>query len=181
MCIPVFADCVFRLLFLCPCDFIDSYSSRSVQPCDSGVLEFAFLMLFAVGWLFPILFWYFNQKGFLGCHILLQISTWCEPLMLSDKVPKNISVRSSFVTETATKTGMIMVLGEINSKAEVNYQKVVRETIRDIGYDDSCKGNSISPTVRYLNCLRHVFACLDFVNVWVWHVYFIKDIFQTYI
>ncbi|KAI0223571.1 S-adenosylmethionine synthase [Lamellibrachia satsuma] len=42
--------------------------------------------------------------------------------------------------ETATKTGMIMVLGEISSKAEVNYQKVVRETIHGIGYDDSCKG-----------------------------------------
>ena len=36
---------------------------------------------------------------------------------------------------------MIMILGEINSHAVVNYQKVVRETIHKIGYDDSSKGS----------------------------------------
>ena len=55
-----------------------------------------------------------------------------------------------------------MVLGEINSKAEVNYQKVVRETIRGIGYDDSCKGNDLS---HHVNSLRRVlFVFLFFQN-----------------
>jgi S-adenosylmethionine synthetase len=42
--------------------------------------------------------------------------------------------------ETAAKTGMIMVLGEITTKAILDYQKIIRDTIKKIGYDDSSKG-----------------------------------------
>ena len=33
-----------------------------------------------------------------------------------------------------------MVFGEITTKASIDYQKVIRETIKQIGYDDSSKG-----------------------------------------
>jgi S-adenosylmethionine synthetase len=47
---------------------------------------------------------------------------------------------SKVACETAAKTGMIMVFGEITTKAQLDYQKVIRETIKEIGYDDSSKG-----------------------------------------
>jgi len=47
----------------------------------------------------------------------------------------------SFVAcETATKTNMVLVFGEITTKANVNYEDVVREACRQIGYDDEKKG-----------------------------------------
>ncbi len=42
--------------------------------------------------------------------------------------------------ETAVKTGFVMLLGEISTTANVNFDKLVRKVLIDIGYDDSRKG-----------------------------------------
>ena len=42
--------------------------------------------------------------------------------------------------ETATTTGIVMVLGEITTTTYVEFQNVVRETIREIGYTDARYG-----------------------------------------
>lgn len=42
--------------------------------------------------------------------------------------------------ETVTKTGMIMVFGEISSRAHIDYQTIIRDTVKRIGFDDSSKG-----------------------------------------
>lgn len=47
---------------------------------------------------------------------------------------------SRVACETATKTGFVMLLGEITTSANPNFDELVRDVVRDIGYDDSAKG-----------------------------------------
>jgi len=47
---------------------------------------------------------------------------------------------SRVACETATKTGYIMLLGEITTKAFVNFDELVRKVIIEIGYDRAKKG-----------------------------------------
>lgn len=69
----------------------------------------------------------------------------------SDKICDNISdaildalmaqdPMSRVACETTITTNFVMVMGEITTKASVDYEKIVRETIREIGYDDDVKG-----------------------------------------
>jgi S-adenosylmethionine synthetase len=54
--------------------------------------------------------------------------------------------RSRVACETMVTTGIAIIAGEITTKAQVNYPDVVRETIREIGYDDPAMG------FDHLNC-----------------------------
>jgi S-adenosylmethionine synthetase len=47
---------------------------------------------------------------------------------------------SRVACETATKTGFVLVMGEVTTKANVNITEIVRKTVTEIGYDDSEKG-----------------------------------------
>ncbi|HEX9019475.1 MAG TPA: methionine adenosyltransferase [Anaerolineaceae bacterium] len=47
---------------------------------------------------------------------------------------------SRVACETATKTGFVMVLGEITTHAFINFDELVRKVVKGIGYDDTAKG-----------------------------------------
>jgi S-adenosylmethionine synthetase len=47
---------------------------------------------------------------------------------------------SRVACETATKTGFVVLLGEITTNAHINFDELVRKVINEIGYDDSAKG-----------------------------------------
>ncbi len=68
-----------------------------------------------------------------------------------DKISDNISdaildalmeqdPMSRVACETAITTDYVLVMGEITTKAKVDYEKIARETIREIGYDSDEKG-----------------------------------------
>ena len=47
---------------------------------------------------------------------------------------------SRVACETAVTTGLVLVMGEVTTQGYVDIQKIVRDTIREIGYDASEKG-----------------------------------------
>jgi len=47
---------------------------------------------------------------------------------------------SRVACESAAKTGFVLLLGEITTRAQINFDELARKVILDIGYDDSTKG-----------------------------------------
>ncbi|GAB4495291.1 MAG: methionine adenosyltransferase [Anaerolineales bacterium] len=48
--------------------------------------------------------------------------------------------RSRVACESATKTGFVLVFGEITTNAQINFDELVRKVVLEIGYDSSEKG-----------------------------------------
>ncbi|MFA5999441.1 MAG: methionine adenosyltransferase [Candidatus Paceibacterota bacterium] len=51
-----------------------------------------------------------------------------------------VDIKSRVGCETLVTTGLVVVAGEITSRAQLDIQKIVRDTIKDIGYDDPDTG-----------------------------------------
>jgi len=47
--------------------------------------------------------------------------------------------KSRVAVESLIKTGMVVVAGEVTTTANINYEKIIRKVVCDIGYDDSRK------------------------------------------
>ena len=60
---------------------------------------------------------------------------------------------SRVACEVTAATGQIMIFGEITTKALVDYTKIVRDTVRDIGYTGSEMGFD-ADTCAVINCLN---------------------------
>ena len=58
---------------------------------------------------------------------------------------------SKVACETATKDNMVMVFGEITTEAKLDYDKIVRAQVREIGFD-SFKDDLASVDSKGLSC-----------------------------
>ena len=47
---------------------------------------------------------------------------------------------SKVACEAVTKSNMVLIVGELTTSATINIEQIVRERIKEIGYDDEKKG-----------------------------------------
>jgi len=87
-----------------------------------------------------------------------------------DKISDNISdaildalmeqdPMSRVACETAITTDYVLIMGEITTKAKVDYEKIARETIREIGYDSDEKGFNCDTCSSRLTVSRYCNGC----------------------
>ncbi len=93
-----------------------------------------------------------TRKGqilFLGglCTYEYHLYDFAQPDKLCDQISDAVldacleqDPTSRVACETAAKTGFVLLLGEITTKAQVNFDELARRVITEIGYDDNEKG-----------------------------------------
>src|SRR2546430_1832533 len=62
--------------------------------------------------------------------------------LISDSVLDAVFTQDPYgrvACEAATKSGLVVVLGEVTTTAQFDAQDIVREVLKEIGYDDSSK------------------------------------------
>ncbi|KAG9493256.1 hypothetical protein GDO78_001255 [Eleutherodactylus coqui] len=84
------------------------------------------------------------RAAFFLCHSLLGKDT---PTKICGQVSNAVVFShlkhdpdAKVACETVSKTEVILLAGEITSRASVDYQRIVRDTIKHISYDVSSKG-----------------------------------------
>jgi len=58
---------------------------------------------------------------------------------------------SKVACETATKGRTVMILGEITTKSKCIMEKVIRDAIKEVGYDDEKKGMDFKKACVMIN------------------------------
>ena len=69
-----------------------------------------------------------------------------------------------FFVECSTKANLVMVFGEITTKAKLDYVKIVRDTLEYIGYDDEEHG-IVLLSMLLCNCYCYITQPLITVHV----------------
>jgi len=77
---------------------------------------------------------------------------------------------SRVACETCTKTGMVMIFGEITTSATVNYEQVIREALKDIGYDDVAKGLDYRTSMSLLPLRNNPLISLNLLMPTSWKI-----------
>ena len=73
---------------------------------------------------------------------------------------------SKVACETATKTNMVMVFGEITTKAKVDYEAVVRQVCRDVGFISDETGLDGTSAACSSSCTTNPRTLVKVCTVW---------------
>ena len=86
----------------------------------------------------------------------------CDPI--SDTILDallSVDPHSRVAVEAIVNTGLVLILGNITSKATLNYSDLVRQTIAEIGYTDANNGFSAHSCAVLLGLDRRYLVNLD--------------------